>query len=166
MIQQPLLDRQPAREAREGALASDHPVAGHEKGQGISSRRRAHRPGGVRTSDGPGDFSVGPRFSPRYLEDRHPDRLLESGAVGRQAEIRADPRRCPLEIGIDKGRRRGKQAGVIGPPIGKRHGLGASRTRQPCHLQAIAVAGQEDGADGCRNLGVSHGKVNHLKLKP
>src|SRR5580698_9917322 len=80
--QQPRLDGEATAEAGKGAVGSDHPVAGHNDGNGISPVRRAYGAHRLAAADLIGYLSVTAGFTKGYGAQGLPDLVLELRAAG------------------------------------------------------------------------------------
>ena len=78
--QQPGLGGDAAGETDQRTALADHPVAGHENGQGIVAGRLADRAEGGGFAHGAGDLAVGAQFAVGNLQQLGPDLDLEIGA--------------------------------------------------------------------------------------
>jgi hypothetical protein len=80
MREQPLLAVETTAVPGQRSIRADHPMAGHQDGNGIASVRESHRPRCIRIADMFRELTVAPRFSVGNLGERVPDALLEFGA--------------------------------------------------------------------------------------
>ena len=88
-VQQLLLDREAAAEARQRTIRADDAMAGNDDGNGIAAIREAHRARGFRVAEIRGQPAVRRGLAVGNVQQAFPDPALEIGAarIQRQVEL-------------------------------------------------------------------------------
>ncbi len=144
MRQQPLLALQPAAISRERAVGADHPVTGHQDGNGIPPIREPHGARGAGLADPPGQLSVAPSLAVRNFRELPPDTLLKFRALQAQRQIERPPppRKIFLELPPRDGQRCG--SGILDPSI---HGLRLAARLHVKPRETPPIRGEQQSPD-------------------
>mgnify|MGYP003309574904 CR=1 FL=1 len=95
-IQELLFQFQSSGIAGEFSAGADNPVAGDDDPDGIAVDSLTNGPGGLRTSDGSGDLTVGAGLPIGDCQQPVPDRNLEGRSFRGNGEIKALPASCQI----------------------------------------------------------------------
>src|ERR1700686_187315 len=99
VIEQPRLSFESSAVTGEGTVGPDHPVTGHDDGDGVTSVGQADGARRLGIPDAPRQFTVRNRLAVRYLSQPRPHALLERRAD--QIHLEVQRPQLSREVGIE-----------------------------------------------------------------